>query len=120
MSNILLVFIGGGLGSLSRYLISLLFIRLDMFTLPWATLSSNIMSAAVLGVLFWRVNPQEGSMLYPLVAIGFCGGFSTFSTFSMETFELLKQGEITWAILNVLFSIVLCLFVLFALYKLLR
>lgn len=120
MNNLILVFLGGGLGSLSRYAISMVFSRQEFTSLPWATLSSNLLSVAILGTLFWKINPQEGSMLYPLVAIGFCGGFSTFSTFSMETFELLKQGETMWALVNVLFSVVLCLFVLFALYKLMR
>ena len=120
MNIFLLVFLGGGLGSVSRYLISLVFIRLEFLSLPWATLSSNLLSAAILGTFIWKVNPEEGSILYPLIAIGFCGGFSTFSTFSMETLELLKQGETTWAVLNVMFSVVLCLFVLYALYKLMR
>ena len=52
-----------------------------------------------------------------LVVTGFCGGFSTFSTFSFETFEMLKNGQTALAFANVFVSVFLCLFVLYIIYK---
>lgn len=114
--NLVAVFIGGGLGSVCRYGISHLFTGLSLTALPWATLTSNFISAAVLGGAVVRFS-DEG--LWPaFLTIGFCGGFSTFSTFSHETLQLMRNGQTAWAVLNVLVNVGLCVFVLFVLSKL--
>jgi len=107
--NYVLVFIGGGLGSLIRFMISLLVSKTTL-TLPVATLSSNLISCALFGAfIYYYTEKQLIPEIYRhLILIGICGGLSTFSTFSYETFELIKQGLTGWAIANVLVSCILC------------
>jgi CrcB protein len=113
MNPFLAVFIGGGFGSLARYSLSLWIKTLTATQLPIATLGANMLSTIVLAVAFFTLKPTTPAWIYTLIGIGFCGGFSTFSTFSLETFQLLKTGQIAWAVANVLVSISLCLLILF-------
>jgi CrcB protein len=115
--NYLLVFIGGGIGSLLRYTIGLMIGKTSV-ALPIATLSSNLISCLIFGTVMYAYKEKN---LIPenyrhFVLIGICGGLSTFSTFSFETFELMKLGMTAWAIANILISCVLCtgLFFVFA------
>lgn len=117
MNPFLAVFIGGGIGSVARYAISLMIKRLDVSALPFATLTANMLSTLVLGWMIYKLMPMHQTWLYPLIAIGFCGGFSTFSTFSLETFQLIKSDQIGWAISNVLVSIAACLIILYFISK---
>ena len=116
--NYLLVFIGGGLGSLVRFIIAILFGKTTL-SLPLATLSSNILSCLIFGTIIYVY--QEKNLIPDnykhLVLIGICGGLSTFSTFSYETFELLKQGMIAWAIANIVISCGLCLVIFYVFTK---
>jgi CrcB protein len=118
--NILWVFIGGGLGSLARYSISLLMGKWTLDAFPWATLISNILATGILGLtLYFFVSKwQDQSWIYPLIAVGFCGGFSTFSTFSNETLQLITSGNYLIAGLNVLISVVSGLAILYLLQRL--
>ncbi len=111
--NILWVFLGGGLGSLCRYSISLAMSNYDT-KFPWATFIANAISCIILGFLI-SLSLKEGlnSNLKLLLITGFCGGFSTFSTFSYETFHLLEQGLINQAMLNIAGSIFVCLLCIF-------
>ena len=91
MSQILLVAIGGALGSLARYGVGLAAARWLGLAFPWGTLVVNVAGGLAMGVLFARVGPeQEGLRL--LVGVGVLGGFTTFSTFSLETVRLLEHG----------------------------
>lgn len=115
--NYILVFIGGGLGSVLRFIIAM-FVSKTSLSLPIATLSSNLLSCFIFGILIYIYNEKN---LIPdnykhLVLIGICGGLSTFSTFSFETFELIKNGLTGWAMLNIAVSCVLCtgIFFMFA------
>jgi fluoride exporter len=109
MPNTLIVFLGGGLGSVCRYWIGLL---LAPFALrfPLATLFSNVFAALVIAFLAALMGK---GLLSPhhrlLITTGFCGGLSTFSTFSAETMVLFQNGHIGMAVLNILCNIGLCL-----------
>jgi len=108
--NFLAVFIGGGIGSLMRYVLGLLFQR-STLSLPVSTLLANIIACVVFAVSFkFFALKFESSLSFKLFLLtGICGGLSTFSTFSYETFALFKQGNITWAALNILLNFILCL-----------
>ncbi|MEM9887304.1 MAG: fluoride efflux transporter CrcB [Bacteroidota bacterium] len=107
--NFLFVFIGGGLGSLCRYGIAS-WMKSYHFTFPYATLLANILSCIVLGYLVALSQKSALSSTYSLLfATGFCGGFSTFSTFSAETFSLLSSGSVFLGLANIGFSLLLCL-----------
>ena len=113
----LYVFIGGGAGCVVRYLFSVLVNRLQIFTFPVATLAANVVSCLVFGLLLFFLGEKgafsSGSIVRPLLLTGFCGGLSTFSTFSFETFELFKRGDFAFAGVNILMNMILCL-VIFA------
>jgi fluoride exporter len=107
--NFLLVFLGGGLGSLIRYGISLTISNLEI-KFPLATLISNVVACFIIGALTASVtkgNLTDAQRL--LLATGFCGGFSTFSTFSNETLQLAQNGQLMTAFGNIILSLVLCL-----------
>ena len=92
--NLVAIFIGGGLGSLCRYGIGKFIMSYDSSVLAYATLFSNVLSTMVLALFVYLFQEKMGlnEVWKLLVVTGFCGGFSTFSTFSFETFEMLKKG----------------------------
>ena len=113
MYSYLLVFIGGGLGSICRYGISHMLSNQN-WNFPLATFLANVLSCIVLG---WMVGLSlkqgvgiEGKFL---IMTGFCGGFSTFSTFTNETFQLMQSGQYWTAFLNVSLSLIVCLIFIF-------
>ena len=119
MNTWLAVFLGGGAGSVVRYGISRLFIGLDVRGgFPWATLSANVLATALLAwlILRWQLHLPGKEQWYALLAIGFCGGFSTLSTFSSENYTLLREGLYLYATLNIVVSVMagIFLFHLFA------
>jgi fluoride exporter len=118
MKLIIAIFVGGGLGSLCRYGLSSWLINYSK-NLPLGTLSSNFIASAILGVTVFFLAPKLGTnhWLVAFLAIGFCGAFSTFSTFSLETIRLIQSGQWIWAAANILVSLLLCITVLLALMK---
>lgn len=104
----LLIFIGGGLGSMCRYGIGLA-VQPLLPKFPWATLVANGLACLILGALLglqFHGNMSEQRRL--LLATGFCGGFSTFSTFTAETWELFQSGHYGAAAANVAGSLTVC------------
>jgi CrcB protein len=107
--NYVLVFLGGGFGSLVRYGISLTINNLNI-KFPLATLMSNVVACFLIGAITaaaTKGNLTDAQRL--LLATGFCGGFSTFSTFSNETLQLAQNGQLLSALGNILLSLTLCL-----------
>ncbi|HOL57610.1 MAG TPA: fluoride efflux transporter CrcB [Spirochaetota bacterium] len=97
--------IGGAIGSLSRYLLSTFTMRLFNTLFPLGTLIVNITGCFLIGFLF---SFFEKFIMSPnirfFVFVGLLGGFTTFSSFTMETFNLLREKEIKLAILNFIFN----------------
>ena len=104
-----MVFIGGGLGSICRYGIAR-WLQSYEGNFPLATFLANALSCIVLGALVaYHLKHDMGTSIRLLLLTGFCGGFSTFSTFSYETFSLLQNGDYATALANIFFSLVVCL-----------
>ncbi len=106
--KILFVFLGGGIGSVLRYGIALGMAYFNL-SFPFATLLANMLSCILLGSvtsLFLNESITNNTRLF--LVTGVCGGFSTFSTFTNETFLLFQQGNIVLAFLNILLNLALC------------
>ena len=114
MSNLLAVFIGGGLGSILRYGLSLAFNN-NGKSFPIATFLSNLIACLILGfVVAWLFKQQKESVLFVFLSIGVCGGFSTFSTFSLEGLRFIQDGNISMAIVYSLSSLILGLLFIYS------
>lgn len=114
MKLLLYVFIGGGLGSVVRYLISIGVGSENDF--PWATMIANVLSSLVLGIVIGLLH-TSGTLddkMRLMWVVGFCGGFSTFSTFSLENLHLLQSQHYGGLLLNILVSIIVCMLCIFA------
>jgi CrcB protein len=134
MKILIPIFIGGGLGAVARYLTTIgteyLLTTLGsgrvpgtfhVAEFPWGTFLSNLLACVVLGVAVLLLSRQQLSGFWvPFLVIGFCGGYSTFSAFSYETLALISAGKWPMAILNIVVSMVTCMFVLFVLSKQLK
>ncbi len=105
MNTILLVGGGGAIGALLRYVVSGLAYRYLGPTFPWGTLVANVLGCFFIGII-WAVTEESSvppsARLFLLT--GVLGAFTTFSTFGMETINLLRDGELGLALTNVLFS----------------
>src|SRR5882762_5402390 len=113
MMNALWIFIGGGLGSLARWGVSGLIADKFGETFPWGTLVVNVTGSFIIGV-FATVTGPEGRWLAPAAfrqffMLGICGGYTTFSSFSLQTLTLAGDGEWFRAAANSVLSLVLCL-----------
>lgn len=111
MLNILAVFLGGGFGALARYLTSLYMTRVLAVNLPLATFTVNIIGSFLIGFLY--ILFVEKSDLSPALklalTVGFCGGLTTFSTFSLELFEMVKNAQYLHAFVYAILSVIICL-----------
>lgn len=105
--------IGSALGGIARYACSGLVARTIGETFPWGTLLVNIAGSFIIGLFATLTGPDgrvfASSLARQFVMIGFCGGFTTFSSFSIQTLSLLQDGEWLPAAGNIVGSVVLCL-----------
>ena len=96
MKNLLLVFIGGGVGSSLRYLLGK-YMNSTQTGIPWGTFTANILGSLLIGIILGLAakNDTLSQSQTLLLATGFCGGFTTFSTFAYENHVFLKSGDFT-------------------------
>lgn len=114
MTNIMFVALGGSIGAVFRYVISIFMIQLFGSSFPFGTLLVNILGSFLMGIVFAL---GQASHLSPeikaLVGVGMLGALTTFSTFSNETLLLMQEGLFVKAILNVLLNVIVCIFMVY-------
>lgn len=121
MKTIILIGLGSGLGGVLRYWLSGVVAERIGETFPWGTMTVNIIGSLLIGLLASFVDSDRilmtpGSRQF--LMMGFCGGFTTFSSFSLQTIRLMQDSEWLHAGGNILFSVFLCLIGVFIGYKL--
>lgn len=108
--NALMVFIGGGAGSLLRFAFAVMARRVFATGFPIGTLLANLLASFFLVIFVYVLKDKfSNPSLYFLVVTGFCGGFSTFSTFSYESMLLFQEGNLWMAVANVVLNVAACL-----------
>jgi fluoride exporter len=122
MANYLWIAIGSALGGVARYWCSGVAARLIGETFPWGTLIVNIVGSFVIGFFATLTGPDGrvyvGSTARQFVTIGICGGYTTFSSFSIQTLNLVQDGEWFRAGANTGLSVICCLLAVWAGYLL--
>jgi CrcB protein len=112
------VTLGGALGTIARFWCSGVAARLIGETFPWGTLIVNVVGSFIIGFAATAMGPDgrifAGTSARQFVMAGFCGGFTTFSSFSIQTLDLLNDGEWLYAIGNIGTSVGLCLIAVWA------
>jgi CrcB protein len=109
--NLLLVALGGAIGSVARYGVGYAAARVFGLAFPWGTLIVNILGGLAMGLLVARVGPEQENLRL-LLGVGLLGGFTTFSAFSLETVRLLEHQPgmaMSYALLSVLLSVGACM-----------
>ena len=110
--------VGSGLGGMARYWCSGLAARLIGETFPWGTLIVNIVGSFVIGFFAILTGPDGrlfvGTTARQFVMIGICGGYTTFSSFSIQTLTLMNEGEWVSAGANIVLSVVCCMLAVWA------
>jgi len=114
MLRLLVIALGGAIGTLARYLMGGLDYRFSSGIFPISTLVVNVTGSLVIGFLWgivdrFAISPNVRMFIF----IGVLGGYTTFSTFSLETFNLMKDGEYRIALMNVVLSAVLSIAAVF-------
>lgn len=105
------VAIGGALGAVSRFLVNFAFEHTMGSEFPYATMAVNVGGSFLLGIVFVLLGGISGetSRFAPLIMVGFLGGFTTFSTYSLDSWTLFQSGRITEAALYIFGSVFLSL-----------
>lgn len=113
MQTYLWIAVGSALGGVGRYWCSGLVANYWGQTFPWGTIIVNVVGSFIIGFFFTLTGPDGrlfvAATMRDFVMIGFCGGYTTFSSFSLQTLSLVRDGEWGLAGANILLSVVLCL-----------
>jgi fluoride exporter len=112
LTTCLIVMAGGALGALARYLVAATTLPIST-AMPWGTMIINVTGSLLIG-FFGTLTLASGRYPAPdsvrlFVMVGLCGGYTTFSAFSLQTFDLLRAGGYARATANAVLSVVLCL-----------
>lgn len=107
--NFMFVGLGGALGAIGRYAISMIPIKTEF---PFLTLITNILGAVLIGFISGMVSAKQDVSQNTVLfwKTGVCGGFTTFSTFSLEAYELFEKGSNVFGIVYAVVSVVSCIF----------
>lgn len=108
VKNILLVGIGGGIGSIARYLLQKWVYLIYPHPFPWGTFLVNILGCFLIGIIYGAAE-KSNLLIYEwrlLLTAGFCGGFTTFSAFAFENMNLLRGGNVTYFLLYIGLSVI--------------
>ncbi len=113
MQAYVLITIGSALGGIARYWCSGLVASAFGGTFPFGTLVVNVLGSFIIGFTNTFTGPDGRLLVAPdtrlFIMVGFCGGYTTFSSFSLQTLALIQDGEWLYAGANIAFSVVLCL-----------
>ncbi len=113
--KLIYLFLGGGLGSVARYMVSGWSHRIMGDSFPWGTLSVNVIGSLLIGLLWGYFEMRNiGPGLRMFLFVGFLGGFTTFSTFALETMNLLRSGEMKMALVSIFANNLLAFLFVFA------
>ena len=108
MKQLLLIGLGGFIGSIARYLVSKLNISWQFYNIPMGTLAVNILGSLLIGfisgLLIHSITSSENLKLFFIT--GICGGFTTFSAFTFENMQLIQSGHNTTAVIYISISVV--------------
>ena len=118
----LIVFLGAGAGGGFRYWVSSAVMKFFPEIFPFGTLAVNFLGSFILGILIYGLGDREliSSNMRLLLGVGFCGGFTTFSTFSLETMNLLRDSQFLYAGLNIILNVLLALIGVYVAYLITR
>ena len=111
MISYLLVSLGAAIGGGLRFGIAMFTYKLLPVTFPYGTLIVNVIGSFLIGIIMFYLGPKEliTPRLMLFLTVGFCGGFTTFSTFSYKTFSLFRDSQFILAGLNIIFNVLVCL-----------
>ena len=118
MAVYLWIAVGSAAGGVARFWCSGVVARLIGETFPWGTLVVNVLGSFIIGLVAALTGPEGrvflGSTTRLAIMAGFCGGYTTFSSFSLQTLGLLNDGQFLYAGANIVLSVIVCLIAVWA------
>jgi CrcB protein len=109
MSSILAVALGGAFGSVLRFWVGSAYLKAGLTVLPWGTFTVNVTGSLALGFLARYFGPPSGGSptLFLALTVGLCGGYTTFSTFTLDLYTMMERGSVGRALSYAIASVVL-------------